>query len=99
MRAPRTDQDPPRPAPRPGLCRLPEDRRRVGAPSRVSIVRPRRVLRFLAEPSRDEALPRVEASARDLGRARRDVDVVLRRRALPVRGVTVAAPRTSEMFP
>src|SRR5690606_34962302 len=57
---------------------LPRPGRHVGAPARVPLVRPRRVLRLLARPARVAALPRDRASADDVGRARRDVGVVLR---------------------
>ena len=49
-------------------------------------LRARRVLRFVEEQARDQALPRHAASARDLARARRGLGVVLRRRGILRRG-------------
>src|SRR5438477_1725921 len=59
---------------------VPEDRRLVGAPAHVSGLREDRLLRQLAEQARDGALPRDLASDHPLGRARRGLVVVLRRR-------------------
>jgi len=79
VRAPRVDVDPGGAPACSGLRRLPQDRGAVGAPTRMPHMRPRRLLRFFAEPARDQALPRHAPSDRQLGRGRRDLGVVLRR--------------------
>ena len=52
----------------------------LGAPAHVPGVRPHRLLRQLAEPPRHRAHPRDRASDHPLGRARRGLELVLRRR-------------------
>src|SRR5262245_55067779 len=52
----------------------------MGAPAHLPDLRARGLLRLVAQPARDQALPRLEAPHRHLGRAGRDLVVVLRRR-------------------
>ena len=53
-----------------GVQRLHPRGQRVGAPADVPGLRPRRVLRLLAQDARDRALPRVQAPGDALRRAR-----------------------------
>jgi hypothetical protein len=64
------------------MRRLFARRRPLAASAPVFDLRSRRLLRFLAEQARDEALPRDETSADSFLRAWRRVGVVLRRRTL-----------------
>src|SRR6266568_8868342 len=64
-------------------------RRQLGPPSALSRVRPRRMLRRLAEQARDEALPRDVAPGDPFVRARRALAVLLPRRSF--RRVTITA--------
>ena len=59
---------------------LPAHRRHLGAPPVVPHVRPRRVLRPVEEPARDQALPRRAPPADPVVPAGRGLAVVLRRR-------------------
>src|SRR5262245_56842273 len=77
----------------------------MGPPARMPHLRACRLLRLVAQSPRHQALPRQPAPDPHLRRARRALDVVLRRRSLPV-GVTgmatvpgPAQQRTAEMFP
>src|SRR3954452_20953379 len=64
----RHEQDASRDSPAAGrLRRLPEDGRAVGPSAGLSLVRPRRLLRFVSEPTRDRAL---QANASSGGRLR-----------------------------
>src|SRR5438309_8395005 len=54
----------------------------MGAPTPVPRVRPRRLLRLLSQPTRDQALPQGRSPAGRVLRARRGVGVVLRGRGL-----------------
>src|SRR2546429_5928358 len=57
-----------------------EDGGHVGSPALVRALRPRRLLRLVQEQARDQALPRHRPSDRQVARARRELDVLLRRR-------------------
>ena len=77
---------------RAGLRRLPAYRRHLGPLASVHDVRPRRLLRLLAQPARDEALSPDHASHRALARARRGLGLVL-----PGRGDAVSSPLATEL--
>src|SRR5436190_19954066 len=64
---------------------MPADRRGLGHPAPVPDVRPRRLLRQLAGPARDEALPRQRPSRHPLVRAGRGLGLLLPGRAVPRR--------------
>src|SRR6266487_1386229 len=74
---------PSRPDPRRGpehdrrLHGVPENRRPLGPPARMPVMRARGLLRLLAEPARDRALPRDHPPDRPLLRARRGLALVL----------------------
>jgi signal transduction histidine kinase len=71
-----------RPAPQESrLRRLPQNRRFVGPPARLPDVRPRRLLRFLPQPPRHQALSHQPPPDRAIHRARRRLGLVLRRSA------------------
>src|SRR3954454_14788321 len=59
---------------------MPRDGRALGPSAHVPVLRPRRLLRQLAEPSRKRARARHRAPDRPLGAARRGMELVLRRR-------------------
>ena len=59
------------------LRRLPAHRRRLGAPAHLHDVRPRRLLRHLAQQARDEALSRRPRIRSSVARARRALGLVL----------------------
>src|SRR3954453_3569278 len=59
---------------------MPRDGRALGPSAHVPVLRPRRLLRQLAEPPRKRARARDRASDRALGAARRGMELVLRRR-------------------
>ena len=59
---------------------VPEDRRPLGAPAHVRDLREDRLLRLVAEPARVPARARGRAPDRPLRRARRGLELVLRRR-------------------
>src|SRR5262249_39956003 len=56
------------------------DGRPLGPPARVPDLRPRRLLRLVAEPPRDRTFPRDEAPDRHIPRARGGLGLVLPRR-------------------
>src|SRR3954467_2994821 len=64
---------------------MPTHRRRLGPPAPVPDVRPHRLLRQLAGPARDEALPRQRSSRHSLVRAGRGLGLLLPGRAVPRR--------------
>src|SRR4029450_12667974 len=68
---------PGRPAVRRRLRRVPGHRRPLGTPAPVRDVRPRRLLRLVAEQARDRALPRHRPPARPVVRAGRELVGVL----------------------
>src|SRR3954468_4325704 len=59
---------------------MPQDRRPLGAPSPLSVVRHDPLLRLVAQPARQQARARVRPSDRAVRRARRGLELVLRRR-------------------
>src|SRR6266516_3656814 len=76
LHAPRPD--PRRHPQRKRLRGLPEDRRHLGPPARMPLMRPRRLLRQLPEPPRHQTLPRHPAPHRPVLPARRGLALVLR---------------------
>jgi hypothetical protein len=62
---------------REGLRGLPEDRRSVGPPSALSLMRSRRMLRQLAQPPRHQTFSRHKAPHRQIVRAGRGLALVL----------------------
>ena len=89
--------DPRRDAERARLRGVPEDRLALGAPAALPDVRPRRLLRQLAEPPRHQALPRDRPSDHRGLRPARGLGLVLRRRgdARPRRARHAAATARS----
>src|SRR4029078_9465109 len=59
---------------------MPEERQPLGAPPHVPDVWEDRLLRLLSEPACEPPCTRGRASGRPLGRARRGLELVLRRR-------------------
>ncbi|CAA9521102.1 MAG: Isopeptidase T, partial [uncultured Thermoleophilia bacterium] len=72
--------DPRRRAERRRLRGLPPHRRVVGPPAPLPLVRPRRLLRLVAQPARDRARADERSSDHRVDRARRELALVLRRR-------------------
>src|SRR5690348_13405185 len=71
---------------------MPEDRSPLGAPEDVPRVRQDRMLRQLAQPARNRALPRIRASADPLRAAGGGLELVLRGRADVPAGAGVIRP-------
>src|SRR5260370_16525941 len=63
---------------RPGLRRLPEDRRLVGAPAPMSFLRTRRLLRFVEEQACHQTFSHQQAPVDPVLRTRRELAMVLR---------------------
>ena len=78
-----------------GLCGVPGPRRRLGPSENVPQLRPRRLLRLLEEPPRDQALPCHRASRRSLPPTGRDMGLVLRGPTLDGAGST-SSPSVNE---
>src|SRR5712691_2364246 len=83
--------DPRRDAEHGGVRGVLADRGFLGSPAVVPDLRPRRLLRSVKEPACHEALSRDRAPPDPVGRARRGLDLVLRRRAVDGAGVTASA--------
>jgi hypothetical protein len=76
------------PPPPAGLRGLPENRRDMGAFARLFELRPCRLLRCLTSSPRDGS-PQAHSSSDDrVGRGRRNVGLLLRRRSISIGGVT-----------
>src|SRR3989475_8801773 len=78
LHASRSDSKPP--AEEQGLRGVSQDGGHLGAPAALRELRARRLLRLVQEQARDETCARNRTSGRQVSRARRELDVLLRRR-------------------